>query len=326
MTHLNIRNSLNDSWMNKMEGQQGATPEYHVPVMLGECVDALNIKPDGLYVDLTFGGGGHSAEILKHLDTGHLYAFDQDEEAEANIERIGNKDKLTFILANFRHLKRYLKLHGIKQVDGILADLGVSSHQIDAPHRGFSTRFDGSLDMRMDSSQSLTAAEVLNSYSEKDLHKIFGLYGEVKNAKTLASRIVAERVNREISTIEELKVILRNYAPRGRENKYFAQVFQAIRIEVNEELKVIEEMLEQSAEVLGEGGRLVIMSYHSLEDRLVKNFIAKGKFSGEPEKDFYGNLIRPLNPVSRKPIVATAEEIKRNNRARSAKLRIAEKI
>ncbi len=309
-----------------MEGQKGASPEYHVPVMLGECVDALNIKPDGLYVDLTFGGGGHSKEILKHLDTGHLYAFDQDEEAEANIEAIGNSDKLTFILANFRHLKRYLKLHGITKVDGILADLGISSHQIDAPHRGFSTRFDGQLDMRMDSSQPLTAAEVLNTYSEKDLHKIFGLYGEVKNAKTLAARVVAERVNREIKTIAELKEILKNYAPRGREFKYFAQVFQAIRIEVNEELKVIEEMLEQSAEVLNPGGRLVVMSYHSLEDRLVKNFIAKGKFSGEVEKDFYGNIIRPLNPVNRKPIVATDEEIKRNNRARSAKLRIAEKI
>ncbi len=307
------------------EGQQQANPEYHVPVMLSECIEALNIKPDGLYVDLTFGGGGHSNEILKHLDTGHLYAFDQDEEAQENVDAIGNNDNLTFILANFRYLKRYLKAHGIQKVDGILADLGVSSHQIDAPKRGFSTRFDAALDMRMDKDQPQTAADVINEYPEKDLHKIFGLYGEVKNAKTLAARIVAERVTRRIESIEDLKGILKQYAPRGREHKYFAQVFQAIRIEVNEELKVIEEMLEQTSEVLNEGGRLVIMSYHSLEDRLVKNYIAKGKFSGEPEKDFYGNLIRPLNPVNRKPITASEEEIKRNNRARSAKLRIAEK-
>ncbi len=298
--------------------------EYHRPVMLQECLEGLAIKPDGVYVDVTFGGGGHSRAILQQLDGGKLYAFDQDEQARANAEAI-DKRSFTLIASNFRYLKRYLKMHGITSVDGILADLGVSSHQIDDPTRGFSTRFDGELDMRMDLSASVTAQTVLNTYSERELHRILGMYGEVRNAKTLASAIVSERINQPIDTVADLKQILDKYAKRGKEFRYYAQVFQAIRIEVNEEMKALEEMLEQTPEVLGEGGRLVVMSYHSLEDRMVKNFINKGKIYGEVEKDFYGNVLKPLKGITRKPVVASAEEIKENNRARSAKLRIAEK-
>ena len=296
---------------------------YHIPVMLSQCIEGLAIDPNGIYVDLTFGGGGHSREILKQLDKGHLYGFDQDKDAKAN----GPDDpRFTFVQANFRDLKRYLRLYKVSQVDGVLADLGVSSHQIDVPERGFSTRYDGELDMRMDASAQLTAKTLLNESSEADLHKIFGMYGEVKNAKTLAQVIVSERVNRPLTTIAELKEILSRFAPRGREFKYFAQVFQALRIAVNDEMGALEEMLEQATELLKKDGRLVVMSYHSLEDRLVKNFIAKGKFQGEVEKDFYGNLIRPLEPVVRKAVQADAEEVARNNRARSAKLRIAKKL
>jgi len=298
--------------------------EYHKPVMLQECLEGLAIKPDGVYVDVTFGGGGHSKAILQQLEGGKLYAFDQDEQARANAEEI-DKRSFTLIASNFRYMKRYLKMHGITEVDGILADLGVSSHQIDDPERGFSTRFDAELDMRMDLSASITAQTVVNTYSERELHRIFGMYGEVKNAKTLASAIASERINNPIDTVADLKQILNRYAKRGKEFKYYAQVFQAIRIEVNEEMKALEEMLEQTAEVLGEGGRLVVMSYHSLEDRMVKNFINKGKIYGELEKDFYGNVLKPLTGITRKPVVATDEEIKENNRARSAKLRIAEK-
>ncbi|ELR71863.1 rRNA small subunit methyltransferase H [Fulvivirga imtechensis AK7] len=293
--------------------------------MLKECIDGLDIKPDGVYVDLTFGGGGHSKAILEKLKGGHLYAFDQDQDAKQNAQQIKNSS-FTFIEGNFRYLKRYLKMYGVKAVDGILGDLGVSSHQIDDAERGFSTRFDAELDMRMDRSAAKTARQVINEYSQEELHRILGMYGEVRNAKTLAAAIVAARVNAEISTINDLKHILSRYAKRGKENKYYAQVFQAIRIEVNEELKALEEMLEQSSEVLTKGGRLVIMSYHSLEDRLVKNFIQKGKLAGEVEKDFYGNVIRPFEAVTRKPTTASDEEIKENNRARSAKLRIAEKL
>ncbi len=296
---------------------------YHIPVMLNQCIEGLAIDPNGTYVDLTFGGGGHSREILKHLDKGRLYGFDQDKNARANVP---DDPRFTFVQANFRDLKRYLRLYKVEEVDGILADLGVSSHQIDVPERGFSTRFDGELDMRMDASAQLSAKTVLNEYTEGELHKIFGIYGEVKNAKTLAQVIVAERVNRPLNTIAELKEILSRFAPRGREFKYFAQVFQAIRIAVNDEMGALEEMLVQAAELLKKDGRLVVMSYHSLEDRLVKNFIAKGKFQGEVEKDFYGNLIRPLEPVLRKAVQADAEEVARNNRARSAKLRIAKKL
>jgi 16S rRNA (cytosine1402-N4)-methyltransferase len=296
---------------------------YHIPVMLGTCIEALAINPNGVYVDLTFGGGGHSREILKHLDKGHLYGFDQDVDAEANVFE---DPKFTFVQANFRDFKKYLRLYKVTQVDGILADLGISSHQIDEPKRGFSTRFEGELDMRMSQSAQLTAKEMLNTYDEGHLHKIFGIYGEIKNAKTLAQAVVSERAVQPFTTTENFKNMLRRFAPRGKEFKYFAQVFQALRIEVNDEMTALEEMLLQTIEVLKPQGRLVIMSYHSLEDRLVKNFINKGKFQGEVEKDFFGNLIRPLEPVSRKAIIAGPEEIEKNNRARSAKLRIAKKL
>ncbi|AWW30091.1 16S rRNA (cytosine(1402)-N(4))-methyltransferase [Echinicola strongylocentroti] len=297
---------------------------YHIPVMLHQCVEGMAIRPDGVYVDLTFGGGGHSKEILKHLGPeGRLYGFDQDEDALANAP---DDDRFTFVQANFRDLARYLRLYGVSKVDGILADLGISSHQIDEPSRGFSTRFDGSLDMRMNQLGSLTAHDVLKTYEETALHKLFGIYGEVKNAKSLAQAVVTERANRPIETIEQFKELLKKLAPRGREFKYFAQVFQALRIEVNDEMGALEDMLEQTITVLKPEGRLVVMSYHSLEDRLVKNFINKGKFQGEVEKDFYGNLIRPLEPVTRKAVQASPEEVADNNRARSAKLRIAKKV
>lgn len=298
--------------------------KYHKPVMLQECLEGLAIKPEGVYVDVTFGGGGHSKAILEQLEGGKLYAFDQDEQARANAEDI-DKRSFTLIASNFRYMKRYLKMHGITKVDGILADLGVSSHQIDDPSRGFSTRFDADLDMRMDLSGNISAQTVINTYSGAELHRILGMYGEVKNAKTLASAIVSERVNKSIDTVADLKQILDRYAKRGKEFKYYAQVFQAIRIEVNEEMKSLEEMLEQTSEMLKDGARLVVMSYHSLEDRMVKNYINKGKIYGEVEKDFYGNVLKPLMSITRKPMVANDEEIKENNRARSAKLRIAEK-
>ncbi|TDQ14636.1 16S rRNA (cytosine1402-N4)-methyltransferase [Algoriphagus boseongensis] len=295
---------------------------YHIPVMLSQCTEGLAINPNGIYVDVTFGGGGHSREILKHLDQGRLFGFDQDEDA---LENVPQDERFTFVQANFRDIKRYLRLYGVKQVDGILADLGISSHQIDEPKRGFSTRFSGDLDMRMNQSGELTAKDVLNTYEESKLHKIFGIYGEVKNAKTLAQAIVAERAAKAFDTTEGFTSFLKKFAPRGKEFKYFAQVFQALRIEVNDEMGALEEMLLSAVELLNPGGRLVVISYHSLEDRLVKNLIAKGKFQGEVEKDFYGNLLRPLEPVSRGAIVADEEEVARNPRARSAKLRIAEK-
>lgn len=291
--------------------------------MLGPCIEGLAIDPNGIYVDLTFGGGGHSQEILKQLDKGHLYGFDQDSDAEANVP---DDDKFTFIQANFRDFRKYLRLYGVQQVDGILADLGISSHQIDEPTRGFSTRFEGGLDMRMSSGMDISAKEVLNTYEESKLHKIFGIYGEIKNAKTLAQAVVSERTMKPFSTTEGFKELLKRFAPRGKEFKYFAQVFQALRIEVNDEMGALEDMLKQTVDALKPEGRLVIMSYHSLEDRLVKNFLAKGKFQGDVEKDFYGNLIRPLEPVTRKALIASQEEIQQNNRARSAKLRIAKKL
>jgi len=306
------------------------TTEYHNPVMLAECIDGLALKPGGVYVDVTFGGGGHSRAILDALQpdekgqAGKLLVFDQDPDARANAAAI-NDPRLTFIAANFRNLKRYLRLYGVRQVDGILADLGISSHQIDTPERGFSTRFQADLDMRMNQQGDLTAQQVVNSYPEADLHRILGMYGELTNARTAAAALVSARANQTIQTINDLKDALKRCAPRGKENKYFAQVFQALRIEVNDELKVLEEFLEQTPDVLAPGGRLVVMSYHSLEDRLVKNFINKGKFSGEVEKDLYGNEIKPLQSVTRKPVEASAEEVASNPRARSAKLRIAEK-
>jgi 16S rRNA (cytosine1402-N4)-methyltransferase len=296
---------------------------YHIPVMLEPCIEGLDIDPNGVYVDLTFGGGGHSKEILKRLEKGHLYGFDQDADAEANVP---DDPRFTFIQANFRDFKKYLRLYEVTKVDGILADLGISSHQIDEPTRGFSTRFEGELDMRMSAAMSVSAKDILNTYEEGQLHKIFGIYGEVKNAKTLSQAIVAQRASSPFTTTESFKSLLQRYAPRGKEFKYFAQVFQALRIEVNDEMGALEDMLMQTIEVLKPGGRLVVMSYHSLEDRLVKNFINKGKFQGEVEKDFYGNLIRPLEPVIRKAIVASSEEIQKNSRARSAKLRIAKRV
>ena len=295
---------------------------YHIPVMLGPCIEGLAIDPNGIYVDLTFGGGGHSIEMLKHLEKGHLYGFDQDVDAEANIPK---DDRFTFIQANFRDFRKYLRLYGVNQVDGILADLGISSHQIDEPKRGFSTRFEGELDMRMSNSMDFSAKDILNTYEEGKLHKIFGIYGEIKNAKTLAQAVVSQRAAKQFETTADLKALLQKHAPRGKEFKYFAQVFQALRIEVNDEMGALEDMLKQTVEALKPGGRLVVMSYHSLEDRLVKNFVNKGKFQGDVDKDFYGNLIRPLEPVHRKAITADEEEILKNNRARSAKLRIAEK-
>ena len=300
---------------------------YHLPVMLSECMEGLKLRADGIYVDVTFGGGGHTKEILKQLDPnkGKLFSFDQDEDAKANADQI-NHGSFHFVEGNFRFLKRYLKVQRIDKVDGILADLGVSSHQIDTAERGFSIRFDGPLDMRMDKAGNKTAQQILNEYPEHELHKIFGIYGEVRNAKTLASEVVKTRINNRFETIAQFKEVLKKLAPRKEENKYMAQVFQALRIEVNDELKALEDMLVQASDMLDVGGRLVVMSYHSLEDRLVKNFIAKGKFFGEVEKDFYGNVHKPLESIHRKPIEAGDAEVAINKRARSAKLRVAEKL
>jgi 16S rRNA (cytosine1402-N4)-methyltransferase len=294
---------------------------YHVPVMLQECVEALAIQPDGVYVDVTFGGGGHSKEIIKHLsEEGMLVAFDQDADAQNNVIA---DDRFVFIDQNFRFLKNNLRAHDLLPVNGILADLGVSSHQFDVPERGFSTRFDADLDMRMDQSAGLTAKQVINEYPEDALHKIFGIYGEIQNAKSLAKTIVTARLTQQITTIADLKSAIVNLIPRGKENKYLAQVFQALRIEVNQEMEALKEFLAQTVDVLAPGGRLVVMSYHSLEDRLVKNFMAKGKFSGMVEKDFFGNEIKPFDLLVKKSVTASEEEITRNNRARSARLRIA---
>lgn len=297
---------------------------YHVPVMLDACIEGLNIKPDGVYVDVTFGGGGHSREILKHLGKdGVLIAFDQDPDAQRN--KIDDP-RFIFVDQNFAFLKNNLRLVGHRAVDGILADLGVSSYQFDEPERGFSTRFESVLDMRMDKQGKLTAADVLNTYPEDKLHKIFGIYGEVKNAKSLAKAIVTGRLDKQIQTLADFKKVAGAHIPKGKEHKYMAQVFQALRIEVNAEIEVLENFLGQTVEVLKPGGRLVIMSYHSLEDRPVKNFLAKGKVRGEVDKDFYGNEQKPFQVVTRKAVIADEEEVKRNSRARSAKLRIGEKL
>lgn len=299
---------------------------YHTPVLLQACIEGLNIDPNGTYVDVTFGGGGHSRAILNQLENGMLYAFDQDADAKANAIGLATNRSFTFIESNFRHLKRYLKFHGVKQVDGILADLGVSSRQFDEGSRGFSTRFVGALDMRMDQKAPLTAKEVINDYEPDDLIHILSAYGEIKNARTLAAAIIRARRIKKITRNEELKEVALQVTPRGKEMKYLAQLFQAIRIEVNDEMRVLREFLEQTAEVIRPSGRLVVISYHSLEDRPVKNFINTGNFKGQMEKDFYGHEIRPFKPVNRKPIVPDEKEIKVNSRARSAKLRIAERI
>ncbi len=297
---------------------------YHRPVLLAECVAALNVQPGGRYVDVTFGGGGHSARILETLTTGHLYSFDQDGDAAAEAQALA-RPQFTFIKANFRELAAELARRDALPVDGLLADLGVSSHQFDTPARGFSTRFDGPLDMRMDGDGPLRAADVLNGYKEADLHRIFGMYGEVTNARTLAATVVQARRGRPLATIQELKTAIQAVMPRGKEHKYLAQVFQALRIEVNQEMEALQKMLTQTAQVLRPGGRLVVLSYHSLEDRLVKNYIAKGKFFGDVEKDFFGHLSRPFTALNRRPEEASAEEIAHNSRARSAKLRVAER-
>ena len=298
--------------------------EYHVPVLLDQCIEGLNIKEDGIYVDVTFGGGGHSRGIISKLGAkGKLFAFDQDKDA---IENAIDDDRFTLINMNFKHIKNYLRLHGVKKVDGILADLGVSSHQFDVAERGFSTRFDGRLDMRMNQSAPLSAFEVVNEYELEDLTRILRDYGELKNAWKVANKIVDSREENTIVTNDDLKNLTISLAPRNRENRFFAQLFQAIRIEVNQEMDVLKSFLEASNGILNPDGRLVVMSYHSLEDRLVKRYMKTGLFHGEPEKDFYGNIDVPFKVVTRKVIIPDAEEIARNSRARSAKLRIAIKL
>lgn len=297
--------------------------EYHNPVLLTETVDGLNIKEDGVYVDVTFGGGGHSKEILKRLgDKGKLFAFDQDLDA---LENTIDDDRFTLINENFRFVKRFLRFHGVKKVDGILADFGVSSHQFDVAKRGFSTRFEADLDMRMNQQNELSAFHVVNEYEEEQLKQVFLQYGELRSAPAMSRLIVEHRKTEPIVTSEQLKKVLRKFLPPRYENKVLAQIYQAIRIEVNQEIEVLKEFLEQTPELLKEKGRLSFISYHSLEDRLVKRFIRNGMFEGEPERDVFGNFEVPLKKVNGL-IVPTAEEIKINNRARSAKLRIAEKL
>jgi 16S rRNA (cytosine1402-N4)-methyltransferase len=299
-------------------------PNYHVPVLLNEAIDALQITLDGIYVDCTFGGGGHSAAILQRLgEKGKLVAFDQDADARNNLP---DDDRVIFVPHNFRHLQRFLRLHKIEAVDGILADLGVSSHQFDEAGRGFSTRFDAALDMRMDQRQELTAANLLNTYSEQQLHKLFEQYGEVTNSKTLARTIVQARQSVPLKTIDNFKQAVSS-AVKGNPNKYFAQVFQALRIEVNDELGALKEMLEQSPAVLKSGGRIAIITFHSLEDRIVKMFFKKGSFEEEenPYDPFGTQRETPLQAITKKPLLPGPEEIKNNPRARSAKLRVAER-
>lgn len=296
---------------------------YHTPVLLKESIDGLQIKPDGIYVDVTFGGGGHSREIIKYINKGKLVAFDQDDDALPNL--IDDK-RFIFVNHNFRFLNNFLKYHKIDQVDGLLADLGVSSHHFDDPERGFSFRFDGELDMRMNQSAQTSAKNVVNEYKEERLAKIFWEYGELKNSRNLAKAIVDQRGNKKIETIKEFTDVLMPYLPKHAEHKFLAKVFQALRIEVNREMEFLKDMLSQTIKVIKPGGRLVVITYHSLEDRIVKNFIKNGLFEGEVEKDFFGNIEVPFKAVNRKIIVPGEDEIKENNRARSAKLRIAERI
>jgi 16S rRNA (cytosine1402-N4)-methyltransferase len=296
---------------------------YHDPVLLQECVSGLAIDPNGIYVDLTFGGGGHSREIVKYLKGGHLFAFDQDKDAQMNLLQDEN---FTFIPHNFRYVRNFLKYHNSLPVNGILADLGISSFQIDEPNRGFSTRADGPLDMRMSDGIRLTAGKVINEYSVERLSGIFRENADLKEAWKLAKAIVAARVTQEIQTIEQFKDVILPIAQRGKENSFLSRVFQAIRMEVNDEMEALKEMLAQMPNILADGGRLVVMSYHSLEDRLVKNLIRSGNTGGTIEKDFYGKPLVPFKVITRKPVIASDEEIARNPRARSAKLRIGEKI
>ncbi len=296
---------------------------YHNPVLLHQSVDGLHINPEGVYVDVTFGGGGHSREILSRLSAqGKLFAFDTDADA---LQNCIEDDRFTLIPENFRFIKRFLRLYGIQKVDGILADLGVSSHQFDDAHRGFSTRFEGKLDMRMNQNATLSAWEVINTYAEKDLTNLLADYGELNQAKEMAKTILTSRTVKPIDSTNDLKMVLSRFMPKGRENKIIAQIFQAIRIEVNQEMDVLKEFLMQTPELLNKDGRLSVISYHSLEDRLVKRFIRNGMFEGEPERDMFGNFQVPMKKIGNH-IVPTDAEIKQNNRARSAKLRIAEKI
>lgn len=291
--------------------------------MLNETIDALQIQPNGRYVDVTFGGGGHSAEILNRLDQGTLIAFDRDRDAKENLP---NEDRVVFIDHNFQYLKNFLKFHELIPVDGILADLGISSHQIDVTERGFSFRGDAELDMRMDRQHDLTASDVLNTYSEEHLVKIFSEYGELPLSKKLARLICGHRTTRKFSKISDLTTIADGLVPPKKRNRYLAQLFQALRIEVNQEMEALRKMLESTPDVMASGGRLVILSYHSLEDRMVKNFLNTGNVDGIQNKDSFGNLIRPFKPVTRKPVMATEEEIERNPRARSAKMRVGERL
>ena len=295
---------------------------YHNPVMLDECIKGLNIQPEGVYADVTFGGGGHSRAILDRLTTGHLYAFDQDEDAVANAF---DDERFTFIPQNFRYFKNFIQLYHGGKVDGIIADLGVSSHQFDTPEKGFSTRFDGPLDMRMSQMTPNDAATVVNTYDHADLTRIFRLYGEMQQPNLIASDILMAREAEPIETTMQLKAAVQGRLPRGKENKVLAQLFQALRIEVNQELEALTAFLAQCPDVLAPGGRLVVMSYHSLEDRLVKNFMKTGNAEGKEEKDFFGNPLTPYKIITRKPIVPSDEENESNSRARSAKLRIAER-
>ena len=297
--------------------------EYHIPVLLHESVEGLNINPDGTYLDMTFGGGGHSREIIKHLSVkGRLIAFDQDKEAFTNTI---DDSRFMLIRSNFRFFRNFLKYHKIEQVDGILADLGVSSKHFDSPERGFSFRFEGPLDMRMNRDASLSAIEVVNNYDEKLLTETLSLYGELPNARKIAKTIISQRESKKIVTVEGLAEVVSPLFPPHVKNKMLAKVFQAIRIEVNSEMEALKQMLIQTEKTLQSGGRLVVLSYHSLEDRLVKNFIRAGNFKGNKETDFYGNVVGPFNPINRRVMVPTNKEIEENPRARSAKLRIAEK-
>lgn len=296
---------------------------YHVPVLLNECVDGLCIDPDGVYADVTFGGGGHSKAIVSKLgEKGHLYSFDQDADAERNAL---DDERFTFVRSNFRYLKNWMRYYGVEQLDGLLADLGVSSHHFDDSTRGFSFRFEGKLDMRMNQRAQLTAADVLNNYSDDRLADIFYLYGEIRNARKLASLIVKARAQARIETIEDFMTVIKPLFGREREKKELAKVFQALRIEVNQEMEALKEMLTAAAKLIRPGGRLVVLTYHSLEDRMVKNLIKIGNVEGKMEQDFFGNINCPLRAVNNKVIVASEEEQSRNPRSRSAKLRVAEK-
>lgn len=296
---------------------------YHNPVLLTESIEALNIKENGTYVDVTFGGGGHSKEILKRLGkNGRLFAFDQDTDA---LENTIEDERFTLINQNFRYIKRFLKFYGVTKVDGVLGDFGVSSHQFDVPERGFSTRFDSALDMRMNQNATFSAVNIINEYAENELVRIFSIYGELKNAKAIARAIINARNTEKIITGSQLQEVLKPFLQKFKENKTLAQVYQAIRIEVNEEMQVLEEFLMQLTDIVEVGGRISLISYHSLEDRLVKRFIRDGQFEGAAEKDFYGNVSVPFKKIGNF-IVPTQEEIENNSRARSAKLRIAERI